>query len=150
METCEIVDVYIHIFLTWALVGWQLSASRSCHFIPCTHWKGGWVDPRAGLDAMEKLKLLTLLGLELRLLHRQARSQSLYRQRHRATLLQLYVGGNVELCVGYKTQAFNRRGQFSSYGTCSLRCRQNFTRLAGHLNPVFRETPEGHYLLQLL
>jgi hypothetical protein len=27
-----------------------------------THWIGGWVDPRAG---MEKRKFLTLLGLEL-------------------------------------------------------------------------------------
>jgi hypothetical protein len=32
---------------------------------PGTHWIGGWVDPRAGLDDMEKRKLLTVLGLEL-------------------------------------------------------------------------------------
>jgi hypothetical protein len=29
-----------------------------------THWKGGWVGPRAGMDAMEKTKFLTLLVLQ--------------------------------------------------------------------------------------
>jgi hypothetical protein len=42
------------------------------------HWIGGWADPRAGLDDVEKRKLLTLSGLELRPLGRSARSQSLY------------------------------------------------------------------------
>jgi hypothetical protein len=32
---------------------------------PGTHWIGGWVGPRAGLDDMEKRKFLTLPGLEL-------------------------------------------------------------------------------------
>jgi hypothetical protein len=27
---------------------------------PGMHWIGGWVDPRAGLDDMEKRKILTL------------------------------------------------------------------------------------------
>jgi hypothetical protein len=40
------------------------------------------VDPRAGLDHMEKRKFLTLPGLELRPLGRVARSQSLYRLRY--------------------------------------------------------------------
>jgi hypothetical protein len=31
-----------------------------------THWVGGWVDLRAGLDDLEKRKFLTLPGLELR------------------------------------------------------------------------------------
>jgi hypothetical protein len=30
-----------------------------------THFIGGWVDPRGGLDDMEKWKLFTLPGLEL-------------------------------------------------------------------------------------
>jgi hypothetical protein len=47
-----------------------------------THWIGGWVGPRAGLDAVEKRKFLTLPGLELRPLCRPARSQSLYRLRY--------------------------------------------------------------------
>jgi hypothetical protein len=42
-----------------------------------THWIGGWVDPRAGLDDVEKKKFLTQTGLELRHLGRPARSQSL-------------------------------------------------------------------------
>jgi hypothetical protein len=37
------------------------------------------VDPRAGLDDLENRKSLTLSGLELRLLGRPARSQTLYR-----------------------------------------------------------------------
>jgi hypothetical protein len=37
------------------------------------------VDPRAGLDDLEKRKFLTLPGLQLRPLGHPARSQSLYR-----------------------------------------------------------------------
>jgi hypothetical protein len=54
-----------------------------------THWIGGWVDPRAGLDDVEKRKFLTLPGLELRPLGRPARSQSLYRQRYPGSLYEL-------------------------------------------------------------
>jgi hypothetical protein len=43
---------------------------------------GGWVGPSAGLDDLEKRKFLTLPGLELRLLGRPARSQSLYHLRY--------------------------------------------------------------------
>jgi hypothetical protein len=32
---------------------------------PGTHFIGGWVDPRAGLDDMAKWKFFTLLGVEL-------------------------------------------------------------------------------------
>jgi hypothetical protein len=41
---------------------------------PGTHWIGGWVDLRAGLDDLEKRKFLTLPGLKLRPLGRPARS----------------------------------------------------------------------------
>jgi hypothetical protein len=34
---------------------------------PGTHFVGGWVDPRAGLDDMEKWNFFTLPGLELSL-----------------------------------------------------------------------------------
>jgi hypothetical protein len=59
MKTQGGVDVYIHIFLTLALTGGEWSASGPCRFTPrerapCTHWIGGWVDPRAGLDDVEK------------------------------------------------------------------------------------------------
>jgi hypothetical protein len=33
--------------------------------IPDTHWIGGWVNPIAGLDDVEKRNFLTLPGLEL-------------------------------------------------------------------------------------
>jgi hypothetical protein len=45
---------------------------------PGTHWIGGWVDPKAGPDDVEKRKSLTLPGLELRPFSRPSRSQSLY------------------------------------------------------------------------
>jgi hypothetical protein len=47
-----------------------------------THCVGSWVDHRTFLDDIEKRKLLTLPGLELRLLGHPARSQSLYRLRY--------------------------------------------------------------------
>jgi hypothetical protein len=43
------------------------------------------VDPRAGLDDVEKRKFFTLQGLELRLLGRPTRSQSVYRLRYRGS-----------------------------------------------------------------
>jgi hypothetical protein len=33
---------------------------------PGTHWRGGWVSPRAGLDDVEKRKFLIQEELELR------------------------------------------------------------------------------------
>jgi hypothetical protein len=84
MKTYGGVDVQIRIFLTSALAGGEWSTSRPGRFThreraPGTHWIGGWVNPRTGLDDAEKLKFLTLSGLELRPLGRPARSQSLYR-----------------------------------------------------------------------
>jgi hypothetical protein len=71
MKAYEGVDVYIHIFLTSALAGGEWSVSRPGRFTPGerapgTHWIGGWVGHRAGLDDVEKRKFLTLPGLELR------------------------------------------------------------------------------------
>jgi hypothetical protein len=65
MKTYGGVDVYIHIFLT--SVSGQLHAPAALPWerAPGTHFIGGWVDPRAGLDDMEKWKFLTLAGLEL-------------------------------------------------------------------------------------
>jgi hypothetical protein len=81
------VDVLIHIFLTSELVGGEWSGSRPRRFTPGegapgTHWIGGWVDPRAGLDDLVKRKFLTLPRLELRPLGLPSRSQSLYRLRY--------------------------------------------------------------------
>jgi hypothetical protein len=58
---------------------------------PRTHWIGGWVGPRDGLDDVEKRKFLTLLGLELRPVGSPARSQSLYRLRYSGSLLRYNV-----------------------------------------------------------
>jgi hypothetical protein len=44
-------------------VSGQLYCFTSGEREPSTHWIGGWVDPRAGLDDVEKRKFLTLLGL---------------------------------------------------------------------------------------
>jgi hypothetical protein len=81
------VDVYIHIFLTSALAGGEWSASRSGRFTPgeralSTHWIGGWVNPSAGLDRVEKITFLTSPALKLRPLGRPARTSSLYGLRY--------------------------------------------------------------------
>jgi hypothetical protein len=56
------VEVYIHAFLTLELDGDGWLASRLGRFSPGknpgTHWIGGWVDPRAGLDVVAKRKVL--------------------------------------------------------------------------------------------
>jgi hypothetical protein len=49
------VDVQIHVFLISALVGGERSVSRPCRFTPGerdsrTHWIGGSVGSKAGLD----------------------------------------------------------------------------------------------------
>jgi hypothetical protein len=77
MKACGGVDVQIH-------VGGEWSASHRGRFIPGerahgTHWIGGWVDPRARLDDVEKRTFLILPELELRPLGHPARSQLLYR-----------------------------------------------------------------------
>jgi hypothetical protein len=65
MKTYGGVDVWIHIFLTSALVGGEWSASRTGRFTPgerdhVIHWIEGWVGPNAGLGLVEKRKILTL------------------------------------------------------------------------------------------
>jgi hypothetical protein len=63
-------------FLTSGLDG-QWSASRLGRFTSGAHYIGGWVDPKAGLDAVEKIKL-TCPWRESNL-GRPVRSPSLYR-----------------------------------------------------------------------
>jgi hypothetical protein len=36
--------------------GDELSAPRPCYFTPDTHWKGGWLSPRASLAAGDEEK----------------------------------------------------------------------------------------------
>jgi hypothetical protein len=69
--------------LSSALIGGEWLASRPGYFTPeegapGAHWIEGWVGRRTGLEAMERRKILRLLGIELRSLGRPARSQSLY------------------------------------------------------------------------
>jgi hypothetical protein len=71
MKAYGVVDVQINIFLTSALAGGEWWVSRPGRFTLGeralgTHWTGGWVDPTAGLDKVEKRKFLILLWLELR------------------------------------------------------------------------------------
>jgi hypothetical protein len=61
MKTNGAVDIQIHIFLTSALVGGEWSDSRLGRFnaekdAPVTRWIERWVDPRTGLDDVEKEK----------------------------------------------------------------------------------------------
>jgi hypothetical protein len=65
MKTYGGVTVQIQVFLTSALVGGEWSASRPGRFTPgkiaqCTHWIGGWMGLRAGLDDVQKI--LDLIG----------------------------------------------------------------------------------------
>jgi hypothetical protein len=53
---------------------------------PDTHWIGGWVGPRVGLQDIAKWIFLTLPGLELRPLSHPVCSQSLYRLRYHGSL----------------------------------------------------------------
>jgi hypothetical protein len=57
--------------LTSALDKGVWPASLPGYFIPAgralgTHWIGGWVIPRAGIDSVEKRKTLPLSGIEPR------------------------------------------------------------------------------------
>jgi hypothetical protein len=65
------VIVQIRVFLASALVMGERSASRPGRITqgeepPATHWIGGWIVFRAGLDDREKGKFLTAPELELR------------------------------------------------------------------------------------
>jgi hypothetical protein len=83
--------MYRFTFLDLVLAGGECSASRPGRFTPGerasdTHWIGGWENPRGGANDIEKIKFLTLPGLELRPLGRPARSPSLYRLHYPGSL----------------------------------------------------------------
>jgi hypothetical protein len=59
MKTYEAVEVQLHVFLTSALDGGEWSTSRPGCFTageidPSSHWIGGWVGPKVGLDRLQK------------------------------------------------------------------------------------------------
>jgi hypothetical protein len=61
VKTYRGVETHLHAFLTSTLNGSNWSASYIGHLTPgkslsSTHWIGGWLDPRAGLDATVKRK----------------------------------------------------------------------------------------------
>jgi hypothetical protein len=61
MKTYGEVAVTLHVFLTAAIDVDKWSASRPGRFTPgergpYTHWIGGWVGARAGLDVVAKRK----------------------------------------------------------------------------------------------
>jgi hypothetical protein len=106
----------IHIFLNSALAGGEWSVSRPCRFTPgerapSTHWIGGWVDPRAGLDHLQKRTFLTLPGLELGALGRPARSKSLYRLSYPGFLSSIRLSTQGTTC----SQRYFRRSLAAPY-----------------------------------
>jgi hypothetical protein len=61
-------DIALPLLIT-VLGGGEWSASRPGIFTPgekapCTHWIGGWIDPRIGLNNVIKRKNLALPGIE--------------------------------------------------------------------------------------
>jgi hypothetical protein len=72
---------------------------------PGTHWTGGWVDPRAGLDNEARGKILSpLRGIEPRSPGRPVRSQTLY--------WLSYPGSHLLRYGLYITLLFNRSSGF--------------------------------------
>jgi hypothetical protein len=113
MKTYGGVAVWMHVFLILVLVGGEWSASRPGRYTPKerapgTHWVGGWVGPRAGLDIVEKRKFLTLQGLKIRHLGHSAcsLSQSLL------TLLRLCSSLNVRGQVSHPYRPLGKIGVF--------------------------------------
>jgi hypothetical protein len=56
------VEIQLHVLLTSALDGDEWSLSLPGRFTPSerapgTHWIGGWVDPRATLNALVRRKI---------------------------------------------------------------------------------------------
>jgi hypothetical protein len=85
------MDVYIHISLT--------SASCPSHFTPGTHWIGGWVEPRAGLDDFGEKKILDPTGTRTPTPQSSSQSVSIP-----TTLSQLPI----LIHIGYKNLSVNR------------------------------------------
>jgi hypothetical protein len=76
MKTHGGVDVYIHVFLTSALVGDKWSASRPGRHTPGTHWVG----PRTDLDDVEIYHLLYEGGLLSLWLYTEVRKEVVVRR----------------------------------------------------------------------
>jgi hypothetical protein len=134
MKTYGGADAYIRIFLTSALVGDEWSVSRPGRFTPgerglVAHWIGGSVGSKANLDDVDKIRFLTLSGLEIRSLGRPARTQSLYRLRYPGSLLTHNIWKlvyNVKLTKCFKSwSVFGRSFNAWEYSAlCRLFCNE--------------------------
>jgi hypothetical protein len=99
------------VFLTSALV-WgcgQLHAPAALppeERTPGTHWIGGWVNPKAGPDDMQKWKFSTLPWREVRPSVRPARSQLLYRQSHSDSCNSIESAGNEAAGTAYNESQY--------------------------------------------
>jgi hypothetical protein len=136
-------------FFIWPLVGGDRSASRPCRFtpkerIPGTHCIGGWVDPGAGLEHMEKWKFLNLTRLELRPIGSQTLA-SRYTDWATAAVIRLIkrditITAGVETCSSQfqKTRSrpwvqllYSERSTFyATHLKCAAKCRRLGTTTA--------------------
>jgi hypothetical protein len=62
MNTYGELAIWFHVFLTSALDGGELSASRTGRFTPgerapCSHWIAGWKGARSSLEAVAKRRI---------------------------------------------------------------------------------------------
>jgi hypothetical protein len=117
------VDMQIHIFLTYVLAGGEGSVSRPGRFtlgerVPGNNRIGGWVNPKASLDDVEKRKFLIRPGLELRPLGRPACSQSLYRPHYPIQLINSHSWGGVESILGPLVTSVTERPLVPAPGVC--------------------------------
>jgi hypothetical protein len=96
------VDVLVHVILASALARGEWSISHPCRFTlgeraTSTHWIRGWVGTKTGLDMVENKTFLTLLGLELRIHNRPARSQTLYQLRYPGSLNDVSISSKLSV-----------------------------------------------------
>jgi hypothetical protein len=69
MKTYGLVEVWLHAFLISALDGDEWSTSSSGFFTSGTHWRGDWVDPRAGGHGNGEEKIPAQVGNRTPIIH---------------------------------------------------------------------------------
>jgi hypothetical protein len=102
-------------FLTSVLDGGEWSASHPCRFtpgerFPGTHWIGGWVGPRAGLDGTKKRKIFCSCRKSNP--DRSPRNPSLYRL--------IYPGPHISNNIWISNQRLNGTGLLHSHKIFNL------------------------------
>jgi hypothetical protein len=81
--TYETMKVYLQVFLVSALDQSEQQLHDPATLAlgeraPCTHWTGGWVGPRAGLNTVEKRKSPVLARINPNFLVIESITKSLY------------------------------------------------------------------------